>query len=137
MDVKSIEKEIAGKSSWHEYCSYYADSLGNVSEDGVVIYLDDVTFYCKCPDFETSFKAIDVLYTDRVLKSHVIEYLEGKRDKVHRANVFRTFGTDWLTSLELDDKRMIFIKFNDLSFKQLLSIAQAKQKYSKTVSDRN
>ena len=31
----------------------------------------------------------------------------------------------------------LFVKFANLEFKQLLSIAQAKQKYSKTVADRN
>lgn len=31
----------------------------------------------------------------------------------------------------------IFVKSANMEFKQLLSIAQAKQKYSKTVADRN
>lgn len=136
-DSDAIEKEITEKSSWHEFCPFYADSEGNVSTDGVYIYLNDVTFFCKAPGFETSFKAIDVLYVDKVLKSHVLEYLEKKRSRIRRANIFAAFGAEAVTSLELDDKRMIFIKFKDMKFKQLLSIAQAKQKYSKTVSDRN
>ena len=136
-DSDAIEKEITEKSSWHEFCPFYADSEGNVSKDGVYIYLNDVTFFCKGPGFETSFMALDVLYTDKVLKGHVMEYLEGKRKTVRRANVFSALGKETLTSLELEGKRFIFIKFNDMQFKQLLSIAQAKQKYSKTVADRN
>ena len=135
--VMSIENEIAKRSSWYEFCSFYADNQGHISENGVYIYLDDVTFFCKGPDFETSFKAMDVLYTDRVLKTHVMEYLEGKRSKVRRASVLAVFGADTLTCIELDGKRLIFIKLKDMAFKQLLSIAQAKQKYSKTVADRN
>lgn len=139
MDIEfdTIEKEIKQKSSWYEFCPFYADSTGNVSPSGVYIYLCDVTFFCKGPDFETSFMALDVLFTDKVLKSHVMEYLEGKRRSVNRANVFRALGSETLTGLELEGKRFIFIRFNDLQFKQLLSIAQAKQKYSKTVADRN
>ena len=136
-DSDAIEKAITEKSSWHEFCPFYADSEGNVSKDGVYIYLNDVTFFCKGPGFETSFMALDVLYTDKVLKGHVMEYLEGKRKTVRRANVFSALGKETLTSLELEGKRFIFIKFNDMQFKQLLSIAQAKQKYSKTVADRN
>jgi len=37
----------------------------------------------------------------------------------------------------MDGGKYIFVKFANLQFKQLLSIAQAKQKYSKTVADRN
>lgn len=133
----AIVKEVQKKSSWHEVCPFYADSMGNVSPSGVCIYLSDVTFFCKGPGFETSFMALDVLYTDKVLKGHVLEYLEGKRKTVRRANVFTALGKETLTSLELEGKRFIFIKFNDMQFKQLLSIAQAKQKYSKTVADRN
>ena len=133
----AIVKEVQKKSSWHEVCPFYADSMGNVSPSGVCIYLSDVTFFCKGPDFETSFMALDVLYTDKVIKTHVMEYLEGKRKTVRRANVFTALGKETLTSLELEGKRFIFIKFNDMRFKQLLSIAQAKQKYSKTVADRN
>ena len=136
-EFDAIVKEIRHKSSWYEICPFYADSMGNVSPSGVCIYLCDVTFFCKGQDFETSFKALDVLFNDKVLKSHVMEYLEGKRKAVRRANVFRALGADTLTSIELEGGRFIFIKFNDLKFKQLLSIAQAKQKYSKTVADRN
>ena len=134
---QNIEKEIEQRSSWYEHCSFYADSQGNISKSGVYIYLDDVTFFCKGPDFETSFKAIDVLYTDRVLKSHVLEYLDGKRSKVRRTSVFTSFGAETLTCIELADRRLVFIKLKDMAFKQLLSVAQAKQKYSKTVADRN
>ena len=133
----SIENEIAKRSSWYEFCSFYADNQGHISENGIYIYLDDVTFFCKGPDFETSFKAIDVLYTDRVLKSHVLEYLDGKRSKVRRTSVFTSFGAETLTCIELADRRLVFIKLKDMAFKQLLSVAQAKQKYSKTVADRN
>ena len=131
------DKEIENSCSWHTRCGFYADSMGNRDDSGAEMYLCDVTFTCKGDGFETSFKAMDVLYVEKVLKAHVIEYLEGKRSKVRRANMFSTIGAETLTSLELDGGRFIFVKFNNLQFKQLLSIAQAKQKYSKTVADRN
>ena len=130
-------KDIQQKSSWYEICPFYADNMGNISTKGVLIYLCDVTFFCKGPDFETSFKALDVLYNEKVLKSQVMEYLEGKRKTVRRAALFSALGAETLTSLELEGGHFIFIKFNNLKFKQLLSIAQAKQKYSKAVADRN
>ena len=129
--------EIENRCSWRTRCGFYADSMGNRDDSGAEMYLCDVTFTCRGNGFETDFKAIDVLYVEKVLKSHVIEYLEGKRRKVGRANVFKAIGADTLTSLELEGGRYIFVKFNNLQFKQLLSIAQAKQKYSKTVADRN
>lgn len=133
------ESKDKGKEgySWSTRCSFYADSMGNRDDSGADMYLSDVTFTCKGDGFETSFKAIEVLYVEKVLKAHVIEYLEGRRGKVGRANVFKAIGADTLTSLELDGGRFIFVKFAHLQFKQLLSIAQAKQKYSKTVADRN
>lgn len=51
--------------------------------------------------------------------------------------MFKALAAETLTSLELADGRFIFVKFGNLEFKQLLSIAQVKQKYSKTVADRN
>ena len=46
-------------------------------------------------------------------------------------------AAETLTSVEMADGPAIFVKFANMEFKQLLSIAQAKQKYSKTVADRN
>lgn len=137
MADESFENVIPQGSSWHTHCAFYADSMGNRDDFGAEMYLSDVTFTCKGKGFETSFKALEVLYVEKVLKAHVMEYLEGKRSKVSRANVFKAIGADTLTSLEMDSGRYIFVKFANLQFKQLLSIAQAKQKYSKTVADRN
>ena len=131
------DREMKGKFSWQTHCSFYADSMGNRDDSGADMYLSDVTFTCMGDSFETSFKALDVYYVEKVLKSHVMEYLEGKRSKVSRANVFIALGADTLTSIEFEGGRFIFVKFANLQFKQLLSIAQAKQKYSKTVADRN
>ena len=130
-------KEMEKRCSWHTRCSFYADSLGNRDDNGADMYLSDVTFTCMGDSFETSFKALDVYYVEKVLRSHVMEYLEGRRSKVGRVNVFKALGADTLTSIELEGGRFIFVKFANLQFKQLLSIAQAKQKYSKTVADRN
>ena len=137
MAEEAKDKEMAEKCSWHTHCGFYADSMGNREDSGVEMYLCDVTFICKASTFETSFKAIEVLYNDKVLKEHVLEYLEGKRKKVSRANVFKALTAETLTCLELEGGRFIFVKFDNLQFKQLLSIAQAKQKYSKTIADRN
>lgn len=137
MASEAKDKEMAEKCSWHTHCGFYADSMGNRDDSGVDMYLYDVTFICKSPAFETSFKAIEVLYNDKVLKSDVLEYLDGKRSKVSRANVFKALTAPTLTCIELEGKRFIFVKFDNLQFKQLLSIAQAKQKYSKTIADRN
>jgi hypothetical protein len=131
------ENEIISGSSWHTRCSFYADTSGNVSRSGADMYLLDVTFYCLGPGIKACFQALDVYYTDKVLKSHVEEFLEGKRAKVRRANVFKAIAAETLTSIEMADGSALFVKFANLEFKQLLSIAQAKQKYSKTVADRN
>lgn len=122
--------------SWNTEISFYADTDKNTFEKGN-ISLDDVTFTITSSGFETSFKAMDVFFTEKVFKKDVLEFLEGKRTGVGRANPLIAFTSETLTSLELDGNRIIYLKFNSGEFKQLLKIAQAKQKYSKTVADRN
>lgn len=121
--------------SWKTECSFYADTDKNHFESAT-ISLDDVTFTISAPSFETSFKAMDVFFTEKVFKKDVLEFLEGKRTKVGRANPLIAFTSETVTSIEFEKKK-IYLKFNVSEFKQLLSIAQAKQKYSKTVADRN
>ena len=122
--------------SWKTEISFYADTDRNTFEKGGIT-LDDVTFTITSDGFETSFKAIDVFFTEKVFKKDVLEFLEGKRTKVGRANPLVAFTSETLTSIELDGDRVLYLKFNSSEFKQLLKIAQAKQKYSKTVADRN
>jgi len=122
--------------SWKTEIGFYADTDRNTFDKGE-ISLDDVTFTITSDGFETTFKAMDVCFTEKVFKKDVIEFLEGKRERVGRANPLVAFTSETITSLELDDKKILYLKFNAGEFKQLLKIAQAKQKYSKTVADRN
>lgn len=132
-----LEKKYGEKISWSKRCSFYADSLGHVREDGVLLYLTDVTFRIWCEDFEFSFASLDVLYTDFVLKTDAIDFVTGKIPKVHRASPFKFITTPRILCLELEGKKFLFFEMKGQEFRQLLSIAQAKQKYSHTVSDRN
>lgn len=63
-----------------------------------------------------------------------IAFAKGEIPKVHRLNLFSAMFTDTVTWLELEGKKMIFLDMKGTEFKQLLSIAQAKQKYSHTVA---
>lgn len=135
--IAELEKHAGGKISWHTRASFYADTEGNLIEDGVLLYLTDVTFHCHGPKFECSFDAIDVLYTDDVRKSDVIDLVRGNRKKVSRINPISAIFTDTVLSLDFGDGRMKFLKIKSSEFRQILRIAQAKQKYSTTVNNRN
>ena len=63
--------------------------------------------------------------------SDVRLFLEGKLEKVKRANPIKAIGKETLLALETDGKPAKFIKTNVYEFKQILRVAQAKQKYSR------
>ncbi|MCR5760506.1 MAG: hypothetical protein K6F82_00655 [Sphaerochaetaceae bacterium] len=135
--TEELEKRYGKKISWSKWCTFYADSRGHLKQDGALLCLTDVTFHVWNEDFEDSFTSLDVLYTDFVLKSEAIEFAEGKIEKVHRANPFKALTKPTVLSIELEGKKFMFFEMKGQEFRQLLSIAQAKQKYSHRVSDRN
>ena len=135
--IAELEKHSGGKISWNTRSSFYADTEGNLIEEGVLLYLTDVTFHCLGPEFDCSFDAIDVLYTDDVRRSDVIDLVRGNRNKVSRINPISAIFTDTVLSLDFGDGRMKFLKVKSSEFRQILRIAQAKQKYSTTVNNRN
>ena len=135
--IARLEKKTGLSITWHQDCSFYADSNGTILENGVLLYLTDITFHVHADGFDDSFMAMDVLYTDPVLKTDALDFVTGKASRVKRANPFKALTNETLLSVELDGKRFMFFKMKGSQFRQLLSIAQAKQKYSKTVSDRN
>ena len=128
---------LHGRITWHTEASFYADTQGNLLEEGVLLYLTDVTFRIWSPALEGSFDAIDVLYTDEVRKAEVLELVSKKRAKVSRVNPISAMFTETVTALDFGGNRMRFFKFKVSEFRQLLRVAQAKQKYSLTVADRN
>lgn len=135
--IAELEKRNGVKISWHTRSSFYADTEWNLIEEGVLLYLTDVTFHCLGPEFDCSFDAIDVLYTDDVRRSDVIDLVRGNRNKVSRINPISAIFTDTVLSLDFGDGRMKFLKVKSSEFRQILRIAQAKQKYSTTVNNRN
>ena len=70
-------------------------------------------------------------------KSDVIDLIRGNRKKVSRINPISAMFTDTVLSLDFGDNRMKFLKLKSSEFRQILRIAQAKQKYSLTVYNRN
>ncbi len=135
MDITEIERTIGKRVSWHMQCSFYADSEGNVLEDGVLLYQTDVSFHCHAENLDVSFESLEVLYVESVLKSEAIDFARGRIPKVHRLNLFSAMRKDTVTWLELEGRKMIFLGMKGTQFKQLLSIAQAKQKYSHEIND--
>ncbi len=123
--------------SWQTECSFYADADKIIKTENIRFYLtDDIIFHVSATDYHDSFEALDVLYTDSVLKDDVLEFLEGRLEKVKRANPLKSFGREKLLCLELDGKPDKYLKIKVNEFKQILSIAQAKQKYSRELADR-
>ena len=124
--------------SWQTDCTFYADADKNVRTSDVSFYLtDDIVFHISAADYHDSFEALDVLYTDPVLADDVLAFLEGRLEKVKRANPFRAFGKQTLLCLELDGKPDKYLKIKAGEFKQILSIARAKQKYSRELANRH
>jgi len=125
------------QTAWSTYCNFYADNRGHCFENGVRLSLDDVTFLVDTDGFEDSFASLDVLYNGPVLKDEVLDFLNGKTDKVRRANPLKALKLPTLLCVELEGGKILFMELKGQEFRQLLSIAQAKQKYSLTVSKRN
>lgn len=134
--IKNIEKETGQRVSWLSECDLYADSEGHVIEDGVVLYQSGVRFFCRARGLDVRFAALDVLYVESALRSQAIEFARGERTRVQRVNPIMAMFKDTVTWLELEQKRMIFLGLKGMQFKQILSVAQAKQKYSLTVAER-
>lgn len=134
MDIAEIEKSTGRKISWHMDCNFYADSDGHLIDGPVLLYQTEVTFHCHAANLDVSFESLDVLYVESVLRSEAIAFAKGEIPKVHRLNLFSAMFKDTVTWLELEGKKMIFLDMKGTEFKQLLSIAQAKQKYSHTVA---
>ncbi len=123
--------------SWQTACPFYADADKNVRTGDIRFYLtDDIIFHVSAADYEDSFEALDVLYTDPVLMDDVLAFLDGKLEKVKRANPLRSFGKETLLCLVLDGKPDKYLKIKVNEFKQILSIAKAKQKYSRELANR-
>ena len=135
--IQKLQEKHEDQISWYTRSSFYADTAGNLVEDGVLLYLTDVTFHYYCPSLEGSFQAIDVLYVDDVRKSDVLDLIAGNRTKVSRINPIGALFTETVLALDFGANRFRFFKIKVSEFKQLLRVAQAKQKYSLTVSARN
>ena len=135
--IAVLQQKHTENITWYTRSSFYADTTGVILEDGVLLYLTDVTFHCYAPGFEGSFTAIDILYTDDVRKTDAIEFVSGHRNKISRINPFSAMFTETLLALDFGKNRYRFLKIKTTEFKQLLRVAQAKQKYSLTVAKRN
>lgn len=135
--IAVLQQKHTENITWYTRSSFYADTTGVILEDGVLLYLTDVTFHCYAPGFEGSFTAIDILYTDDMRKSDAIELVSGHRNKISRINPISAMFTETLLALDFGKNRYRFLKIKTTEFKQLLRVAQAKQKYSLTVARRN
>ena len=135
MSIADIEKETGKRISWHTECGFYADSEGHVIDGDVLFYQTDVSFHCHAANLDVTFQSLDVLYVEKVLRSEAIAFAKGETTKVHRLNPFSAMFKDTVTWLELEGRKMLFLDVKGTEFKQLLSIAQAKQKYSHSVAD--
>ena len=135
--IQMLQEKCGQPISWYTKSSFYADTAENLIEDGVLLYLTDVTFHYYCPSLEGSFQAIDVLYVDDVRKSDAIDLVLGNRTKISRVNPISAVFTDTVLALDFGSNRFRFFKIKVSEFKQLLRVAQAKQKYSLTVAERN
>ena len=135
--IAMLQEKHSERITWYTRSSFYADTAGNIMKDGVLLYLTDVTFRIYAPDFEDYFTAIDILYTDDVRKTDAIEFVSGHRNKISRINPFSAMFTETLLALDFGKNRYRFLKIKTTEFKQLLRVAQAKQKYSLTVARRN
>ena len=135
--IQMLQEKYSEKISWYTRSSFYADTAGNLIEDGVLLYLTDVTFHIYCPALEGSFQAIDILYVDDVRKSDAIEMVSGNRSKISRINPISAMFTETVLALDFGANRYRFLKIKVSEFKQILRVAQAKQKYSLTVAERN
>ena len=135
--IAMLQEKHSERITWYTRASFYADTAGNIFEDGVLLYLTDVTFRVYAPDFEDYFTAIDILYTDDVRKTDAIELISGHRSKINRINPISAMFTETVLALDFGKNRYRFLKIRKPEFLQLLRVAQAKQKYSLTVSARN
>ena len=135
--IGMLQQKHSDNITWYTRSSFYADTTGIILEDGVLLYLTDITFHCYAPGFEGSFTAIDILYTDDVRKSDAIELVSGHRNKISRINLISALFTETLLALDFGKNRYRFLNIKTTEFKQLLRVAQAKQKYSLTVARRN
>ena len=137
--IKDFEKKLNKKISWYAVCPFYADSKTKKIYNNALFFLTDITFYIYTSEFNENFKALDIYYTDTVLKKDALSFLSDSSDKpeqkhIKRATIFTSLGKEKLLSLELEDKSFRVIDVKILKFKQLLSIAQAKQKYSRRIN---
>ena len=126
---------MSNNTAWQTHCPYYADTDKTEKPDGITLSQDGVCFsICSADGFSFTFEALDVLFTDSVKKSDVQAFIAGTLDKVKRANPLTSIGAPKLLSLELEGGKTLYLELKGPQFKQLLSIAQAKQKYSRTVT---
>ncbi len=134
MDTKEIlsqlENRFSKKISWYLFSPFYADTEGNISEDGVLLFNIDTRFHCYNQNIDTSFDAIDVLTIEHAKKENVMAFLSGGNSKLKCMGTLPAVFCDSVDVIELDNKRTVFLKIKGTQFKQMLKIAASKQKYS-------
>lgn len=134
MDIEKtlaqLELRYSKPISWYMFSPFYADSDGNVCETGVLLFCENTSFHCYSDTVDSSFSAIDVLTIDHAKRTNVLDFVHGKDKKLKCMGSLPAMFTDSLDVIELDNKKMIFLKIKGTEFKQMLKIAASKQKYS-------
>ena len=132
-----FEEKLGKKISWYAEAPFYMSSLDKIIRKNVLFYLTEVTFHVYAEDFQEDFESLDIYYTYNVSKDDVKKFADGEIKTVKRLNPLFSIRKDTLLCLEFDKNIFRYVEIKGTEFKQLLSIAQAKQKYSRTVSQNN
>lgn len=150
--ISELEAKRGGHIEWKTVCLFYADSDKNLKESvflykiGDTFYFEDFEKDCtflgfkinppkdyKYEKFEGSFKAIDVAYMEKVLKSDVIAFCEGRSDKVKIAGNLTALFKQTVSRIELENKKIIYLEvMKNNEFVQLVDLEKNKYKWIQT-----
>ncbi len=128
--VQKAEKETKCRVSWKSHLDFYADTDGNIAENGAFVCQAEYTFYVSDGNFEASFLAPDVNFKDLATKKNALAFVHKEHPKLkYTSPVMLIFG-DAVYVYEFDNNRKVFAKSKNNELGRLIDIAISKQKYS-------
>ncbi len=128
--IRKAEQETGGKVSWKSHLDYYADTDGNIAENGAFVCQAEYTFYISDGNFETSFYAPDVNFTDLTVKKNALAFIRKETPKLKYTSPIMLLFGDAVYVYEFDNNKKIFAMSKANQFGRLIDMAISKQKYS-------
>lgn len=128
--LEQLERRYGKRITWYYESPFYADSDGNISENGCILFCMETSFYCVTDKSELSFEAMSVLSLQHASKTVALDYATRKTEKLRCLGSIPALFVDSVDVIELENDRIVFLKLKGTEFKQMLKIAASKQKYS-------